>query len=297
MKVIVVGGTGLIGRHVVAALRARGDDVVVVSRRPPDPSAGIDAQWDQEGPFPRDLLDGADAVVNFAGRPVVGVRWDEERKREMWSSRVDVTRAIAEAIAEVGPVTLVNGSAVGYYGDRGDEVLTEAANPGTGFLSDLSAAWEEATTPAVVAGACVVCVRTGIVMSGGGGALVTFARLTKLFAGGPIAGGRQWFAWVDMDDVVGLVEWSLDNDAIRGPVNLVAPEQVRQREFARVLGRVLGRPAITPSPEFAIRLALGEGADAAVSGQRAVPAAALDGGYVFRRPELEPALRAALGRA
>lgn len=297
MRVAVVGASGLIGGALGAALIARGDEVVAVSRRG---AAGVDGardvRWDPaEGPPPRDALDGADAVVNLAGAPIETRRWTAARKREIHESRVLTTRLIAEALARDGaPRTLVNSSAVGYYGPREEEV-DETAGPGSDFLAETCVAWEREALRAAEAGARVVCVRTGIVLDADGGALPKLVLPVKAFAGGPIGGGRQWLPWIHIDDEIGLFLLALDRDDVSGPLNATAPDPVRQGDFVKALGRVLGRPAVVPTPAFALRLAMGEMATLAVDGQRAVPRAALRAGYAFRFTEPEAALRDLLG--
>jgi len=296
MRVAVVGATGLIGRAVSAALVARGDSVVAVSRGGAAGIAGArDVRWDPaEGPPPAAALDGADAVVNLAGASLGGRRWTARRKREIRLSRVMPTRRLAEALAAGGPRVLLNASAVGFYGPRGDEEVAEGTPAGAGFLAETCVAWEREALRAMDAGARVVTLRSGLVLSATGGVLPEMARPVRLFAGGPLGGGRQWLSWIHIDDEVGLILYALDRDDLSGPVNLTAPAPVRQGEFARALGRVLGRPTVVPAPALALRLALGEMATLALEGQRVVPRAALAAGYRFRHAELEPALRSLL---
>ena len=296
MRVAVVGSTGMIGGAVGRALIARGDEVTAVSRRG---AAGIegarDARWDPaEGPPPEAVLEDADAVVNLAGAPIEGKRWTAARKREIHESRVLTTRLLVDALGRDGVArTLVNGSAVGYYGPRDDEV-DETADPGDDFLAETCVGWEREAIRAQDAGARVVRVRTGIVLDAEGGALPKLALPVKLFAGGPIGGGRQWVPWVHIDDEVGLILLALDRDDVSGPLNACVPEPVRQRDFVAALGRALGRPAVVPTPAIALRLAMGEMSTLALDGQRAVPRAALRAGYAFRHTEPEPALRSLL---
>jgi uncharacterized protein (TIGR01777 family) len=298
MRVIVVGATGLIGRHVCAALVARGDAAVAVSRRGGADIAGVeDVRWDAaEGPPPGDLLDGADAVVNLAGAPLAGRRWSAGRKREIRASRVLTTRALVDALAGEGrPRVLVNASGIDYYGPRGEETIDETAGPGSGFLAETCVAWEREAARAAEHGVRVVMMRSAVVLSAEAGALPTMARPVRLFAGGPIGGGRQWLPWIHLDDEVGLILLALDREDLAGPLNATSPRPPRQREFVRALGRALGRPAAVPTPAVALRVALGEMATLVLDGQRAVPRVALAAGYEFHHPELEGALRAIYG--
>lgn len=293
MKITVVGATGLIGRHVTRALADRGDEVVTVSRSGAEVTGGRPLAWAAPDLLPAAALDGVDAIVNLAGEPLLG-RWNEAKKRTMRESRIATTRRIAEAVGEGGPGTLVSGSAVGFYGDRGDEVLDEGSTRGSGFLADLAAEWEGAALEAGARGARVALIRTGIVLAADGGALPKMVTPTRLGAGGPLGSGDQWWAWIHIEDEVGVILWALDTPAVSGPVNATAPNPVRQRQFARALARVLDRPAVLPAPAFAVRLALGEAASVVLESQRALPQAAANGGYRFAHTDVREALRAAL---
>jgi uncharacterized protein (TIGR01777 family) len=298
MRVSVVGATGLIGRHACEALAARGDEVVAVSRRGDSGMAGVaDVRWDPaEGPPPAAALDGADALVNLAGAPLAGRRWSTARKREIRESRVLTTRALVDALAGEGrPRVLVNASGIDYYGPRGEETVDETAGAGTGFLAETCVAWEREAARAADHGVRVVMMRSAVVLSHEGGALPTMARPVRLFAGGPIGGGRQRLPWIHLDDEVGLILFALDRPDLAGPLNATSPEPPRQGEFVKALGRALGRPALVPTPAVALRLALGEMATLVLDGQRAVPRAALAAGYGFRHPDLDGALRAIYG--
>lgn len=289
MRVGIVGATGLIGRRVAAALVARGDEVVAVARGDAHvPDARVVA-WDGAGPVPDGAFAGCDAVVNVAGAPI-STRWTAEVKRQIVASRVDLTNHVVAALAATdGPRVLVNANAVGYYGDREDEV-DETSAPGTGFLADVCRRWQDAATAATEHGARVVVLRTGLVLAAEGGALPQMLGPTRLGLGGPIAGGKQWFAWVHAQDVVGLILHALDEATVSGPVNVVAPGIVRQGEFAKELGHAVNRPAVVPTPGFAIKLLLGEGAQIVLTGQHAVPRLALASGYAFRFPDVPEAL-------
>jgi hypothetical protein len=290
MRVAVVGATGLIGGVVSAALVARGDEVVALTRGTREIPGARGIPWDGATPVPDGALDGVDAVVNLAGAPIAR-RWSDAVKREVVESRVDVTRRLVAAIGSGGPGVLVNASAVGFYGG-GEREVDESAGKGSGFLADVCADWERAAMEAASAGVRVVLLRTGIVLSRDGGALAQMLGPAKLGLGGPIAGGRQWFPWVHVDDLVGIVLLALDDPALRGPVNVVAPGIVRQGDFSRALGRATGRPAVMPVPAFAMRAMFGEGAQVVLDGQHATPRAALAAGYAFRHPDLDGALAA-----
>ena len=293
MHVFVTGATGLIGRALCEALRRRGDEVTALSRRPgvalPPGVRLVQGDPAVAGAW-TGALAGADAVVHLAGEPVAGGRWTAARKARLVSSRLDSTRLVAGAVAAGGPAVLVQGSAVGFYGDRGDEALDEAAAPGHGFLADLSVRWEAAAAPAA-ARARVVLVRTGLVLAREGGALPALARPFRLFAGGPLGDGRAWQPWIHLADEVGLLLLALDDARVRGPFNAVAPAPVRQAELASALARVLRRPNLFPVPEVALRLAVGEMAEVLLASQRVAPARAEALGYRWRFPALEPALR------
>lgn len=293
MRTAVVGATGLIGRRLITQLVARGDEVIALVRSGKNVEGARVVAWDpQTGPVPG-ALDGCDAVVNLAGSPI-GRRWNAEVKREIASSRVDLTDSVVRALAGGGPKTLINGSAVGYYGNR-EEAVDESAAPGTGFLPGICTRWEAAAMAATAHGVRVVVLRTGIVLATEGGALPQMLGPTKLGLGGPIAGGHQWFPWIHIDDVVGLILHALDTATVSGPINLVAPGILQQGAFAKELGHAVHRPAVAPTPAFAIKLLLGEGAQIVLQGQHAVPRVALDSGYAFRFAEASAALADLVG--
>jgi uncharacterized protein len=290
-RIVVTGSSGLIGTPLVAALRGRGDEVVRLVRR--TPRAADEVQWD---PTSRTLdprtLDGVDGIVHLAGAGVGDKRWTPAYKHEILASRVDSTHAVAEAVAASDhPVRLVSGSAVGYYGDRGDERLTEASSPGNDFLSDVVIAWEAATAPAVDAGASVALLRTGIVMAPEGGALKPMLRLARLGAGGALGSGRQFMPWITLPDEVGAIMHLLDHPEVTGPVNLTASQPARQKDIAKALGAALHRPAVLPAPSFALRAVLGEFAMEVLGGQRVVGDALRDSGYQLIHGDLDTAVR------
>ncbi len=303
MKVVVAGANGLIGKSLVAKLRARGDDVVALVRTPDAGAAwarGVTQQaWDGRamGPW-ASSVDGADAIVNLAGAPVAGKRWSEAWKKEILSSRLDSAKVLVEAAraATRKPRVFVAGSAIGYYGFHGDEPLDESAGPGTDFLAEVCAQWEDVSRAAEALGLRTVLLRTGVVLASDGGALQQMLPPFKAFVGGPIGDGKQWLSWIHLDDEVGLILWALDRE-LRGPLNAAAPGAVTMKDFSKALGRALGRPSWLPVPGFALRAALGEFASMLTHGQRVVPKAALDAGYVFRFPVLDAALADLLGGA
>jgi uncharacterized protein (TIGR01777 family) len=297
MKIIISGASGLIGKSLTADLEGAGHDVVRLVRDSAGGTDGHTASWDPErGRLDARVLAGADAVVNLNGRNVGDARWTTGFKDELRSSRLRPTRTLVEAINEANPPPrlLVNASAIGYYGDRGDEVLKESSPPGTGFLAELSVAWEDAALAASSDATRVVVVRLGMVV-GRGGALARMLTPFKLGVGGPIGSGSQWWSWVAMEDVIGVVRYALEHDDVNGPVNVASPNPTQCREFAHTLGRVLGRPSSMPLPAFAARLAFGEMADALLLASANVLPAALDRhDYQFRVPDLDVAIRQAL---
>lgn len=299
MIVAVSGAGGLIGSALVSSLAAKGHRVVSLVRRAPRP--GEDAlAWDpSSGAITPAGSTVPDAVIHLAGESIVGLRWTAEKKRRIRESRVTATRLLVQTLTRLPtpPAVLISASGIGYYGSRGDGVVTEDSRQGTGFLADLSRDWEAATATAIAQGIRVVQLRIGVVLSARGGALATMLTPFKLGLGGVIGDGAQWMSWIALDDVIGAIHHILATDALRGPVNAVAPAPVTNAEFTRTLGRVLGRPTLVPLPAFAARLALGQMADELLlASQRVLPARLEASGYPFRHPTLEGALRAALGR-
>lgn len=295
MRVAITGATGLIGAALSEALRERGDEVVGISRsRKPGVVRII---WDPEAGFERsDALSGFDAVVNLAGESIAG-RWSAAKKARIRDSRVHGTHTVVDAIARASPRPriLINASAVGLYGDRGDEILAEGSEPGEDFLAEVTRAWE-ASARAVEQledpGVRLCLARFGVVLDAEGGALAKMITPFRLGLGGKIGGGDQWMAWVHRRDVVDALLFMLDHDDARGPFNVVAPNPVRNAEFTDVLARVLHRPTLLPLPKLAVRVALGQMGEALLlHGQRAAPMRLLEAGFEFRYPELEPAVR------
>jgi len=297
--VAVSGAGGLIGSALVTSLRADGHRAIPLVRRAPQP--GEDAlTWEpSSGALTPAGSAVAEAVVHLAGERIVGLRWTAEKKRRIRESRVTSTRLLVQTLTRLPkpPVVIVCASGIGYYGSRGDGVLTEDSRVGTGFLADLARDWEAASAPAIALGIRVVNLRIGVVLSAKGGALATMLTPFRMGLGGVIGTGAQWMSWISLDDVIGAIRHVLDRNALRGPVNAVAPAPVTNAEFTRILGRVLGRPTLVPLPALAARLALGEMADELLlTSQRVLPARLESSSYAFRHPTLEGALRAALGR-
>jgi hypothetical protein len=304
MKVLVTGATGFLGRRLCERLHHEGHEIVALSRDPDRARERIPVlagahRWEAlTAEPPREAFEGLPAVVHLAGETIAG-RWTSAKKRKIYESRVDGTRYLVDGLAQLDaderPRVLISASAVGYYGDRGDELLTEDSPPGTGFLSKVCQDWQCEAQRAEEMGLRVVQLRFGIVLGRDGGALQTMLPLFKLGLGGPLGSGRQWWSWVHRDDVVGLIEFALQNEELSGSANATAPEPVRQKEFARTLGRVLKRPAVLPAPAFALKLALGEFANELLASTRAIPKRAHELGYHFEYPELEGALCQILG--
>ncbi len=292
MRVLITGGTGFIGRKLITALLARGDRVVVLSRRPQ--SAELDARValcselaQIEGPV--------NAVVNLAGAPIADKRWSQGRKRLLRESRIHLTEQLIDWIAQrvSPPSVLVSGSAVGYYGSQGDRELDEEAECRPGFAHQLCADWEAQAQRASDQGVRVCCIRTGVVI-GKGGALAKLLPLFRLGLGGPIGSGRQWMSWIHIDDEVGAILHLLDHNTLAGAFNLTAPAPVTNELFSQTLAAALRRPAFLRMPAPLLELMLGEASELLLKGQRVVPRKLLQSGYRFKHPELEPALRSVL---
>jgi uncharacterized protein (TIGR01777 family) len=300
MRVTITGATGRIGSLLVGELLARGDEVTVLSRAPEkarNALAGAQAvAWDPEdGPAPAEALSGRDGVVHLAGEDVAQ-RWTADAKRRIRSSREVGTRHLVAGLeaADPRPRVLVASSAVGYYGPRGDERVDEDTPPGSDFLATVCAAWEREAARAADLGLRVVHVRTGVVLDRDGGALSKMLPFFAAGIGGPVAGGRQYLAWVHRDDIVGIQLAALDGDGWSGAVNATAPEPATNRDFSRALGRALHRPAVAPVPGLAVRALYGDMAEMVTQGQRAIPRRTVELGYEFRHPDLDEALRSAL---
>ena len=294
MIVAVTGSTGLIGRALVRRLAEQGHEVRAFTRRPevrfahPEVRAFV---WDpMHGQPPEEALTGANGIIHLAGEPVAQ-RWNAEVKARIRDSRVTGTRHLVQALTTLSPrpSVLVSASAVGYYGDRGDETLTENAAPGRGFLPKVCIDWEREATLAEALGMRVVLPRIGVVLASGGGALERMVPIFKFGLGGPIGSGRQWMPWIHLDDIVGLLIHALENP-LSGPVNATAPTPVTNAEFTRALAKALHRPAFLPVPPFALKAVFGEMSRIVLASQKVIPKAALDSGYTFRYRSLDAAM-------
>jgi uncharacterized protein len=297
MKIVVAGGSGFLGEPLVRRLLSRGDDVAVLTRDPSHVEAGRPVQWDarSQGAWSEEVSS-ADAVINLAGENIGEGRWTEARKRRLIDSRLNATRALVEAMRRIPrPRTLVNASATGFYGDRHDEELDETSARGQGFLAQLVERWEAAAREADPQ-TRVVLLRFGVVLGKGGGALQKMMLPFKLGVGGPVGTGRQWMSWISRDDALRIVEWAIDHPSVRGVYNATSPRPVRNREFAKALGRAVSRPAILPAPGFALRAMFGQMAEEVLlAGQKVLPRRTEAEGFVFEVPGVESALERAAG--
>lgn len=309
MKVFVTGASGFIGRRLLRELLRHGDEVLALSRRPPAASEGSAAAPSEQlrhvtgdpshsGDW-QEQLRGVDAVVALAGEPVLDKRWTGEIKQRLIDSRIGGMKRLCEAIKALDekdrPKVVITGSAVGYYGSRGEQILDEDSEPGHDFLASLCVEWEAAAQAIASLGPRVVMLRIGVVLGPGGGAIERMLPIFKAGLGGPLGSGTQYMPWVHLDDVIGIIMLALGRGEVSGPLNVTAPEPVPMRDFARALGTAVHRPAIIKTPAFALRLMLGEGAEVLLASQRVVPKRALAFGYAFRHPELGAALRSAVG--
>jgi uncharacterized protein len=299
MRVVMAGSSGLLGSRLRESIAHDGHDIVRLVRRPPRDDR--ERQWDPHSGFlDAAVLEGADVVVNLAGAGVEDRRWTDSYKQTLITSRTRPTSTLAQAIARLPagwrPGLLVNASAVGFYGDTGDTAVDEESPSGTGFFPELCRVWEGSTASAREAGVRVLLLRSGLVLDAGGGLLRPLAIATRLFAGGPLAGGRNWMPWISMTDWVGAVRFAMDRADVAGPVNVVGPDPVRNKEFTAALGRALHRPVPWPIPKLALRIVLGEFADEAVANQRVMPAVLNRAGYVFQHSDVDSALASALSR-
>ena len=293
-RVAITGSSGLIGGALRHHLEGRGDEVLRVVRR--EASGPGEVPWDpSRGVLDPAALDGVDAVVNLAGVGVGDKRWNAAHKREVERSRTDATWTVARALIEQGErtgqaVRLVNASAVGFYGDRGDEVLTEASARGHDFLAGVVTRWEAAVDPARESGLPVACIRSGLVMAPNGGAFKPLLLLARLGLAGPMGSGDEWWPWITLVDQILAITYLIDHTELVGPFNLAAPGVARQKEVAAAIASALHRPAIVPAPRFALRAVIGEFADAIVASQRVVPEALLAAGFTFEHPDLDSAV-------
>jgi uncharacterized protein (TIGR01777 family) len=297
MRIVMAGASGLLGSALRTRLTRDGHEVVQLVRRTPDEPA--QRRWQPDtGELDPAVLAGADAVVNLAGSGVEDRRWNEAYKQTLITSRVRPTGTLAAALAALPdarrPRLLMNASAIGFYGDTGDSPVDEKSPAGTGYFPELCQAWEAAARPAERAGVRVVKLRTGLVLDSGGGLLKQMALVFRLFAGGPLGGGRQWMPWISMDDWVGATVFLMGRGDLAGPVNLVGPDPVRNADFTRALARAVHRPAPWPVPRFALRAVLGEFANEALASQRVLPGVLNQAGYAFQHSDVDSALAAAL---
>ena len=294
MRILLTGAFGLIGRALSSRLLAGGHQLHLAGRAPRKglPAGARFSIWDFQSPPPAEALEGTDAVIHLAGEPVAQ-RWTAEAKRKIRSSRVEGTRLLVEGLEKLAqrPRALVCASAVGYYGDRGEEELTEDSGPGKGFLAGVCLEWEAEARKAEILGIRVVLPRIGVVLSPDGGALAKMLPAFRAGAGGRLGSGKQWMAWIHIGDLVGLLEHAAASESVRGAINAVSPNPVRNSEFASQLGAVLRRPAILPVPEMAVRILFGEMSVILFASQKLIPKAALRAGFQFQFPELDPALR------
>lgn len=298
MRVAIAGSTGLVGTRLVEALRRDGASVVRLVREETDASDGI--RWDPAaGEIRGSELEGLDALVNLAGRSIAASRWTRPVKRSIWDSRIRGTALLARSVAalERPPRVWINASAIGFYGDRGDEWLDESSTAGEGFLARLCTRWEAETEPAREAGVRVVLPRFGLVLAGNGGALARMLPIFRGGLGGRLGSGRQYMSWIGLDDLVDAIRFAIENDTLEGPVNAVGPRPVTNAEFTRELAGQLHRPAWFPAPAFALRLVLGEMADELLlASQRVKPAKLVEAGFAFRDTWLASALSHELDR-
>ena len=301
MRLVITGGTGFIGSALCARLLEHGHFITLLSRSPAPAALSPNQRWLTWNPPAdghwREAIHHADGVINLAGEPIAGKRWSAAQKERLRASRIETTRALVTAIgkAETKPKFLLNASAIGYYGARGDEVLTEQSVPGNDFLSSVCAAWEQEAEQAAPYGVRVIRLRTGIVLGKGGGALAKMVPPFKFFAGGPLGSGKQWMSWIHLEDEIGLIQSLIANPQANGAVNATAPNPATMKEFCNALGGVLHRPSWAPVPAFALRVLLGEMAEMLLTGQRVIPAKAQSLGYRFKHPTLSEALASLLG--
>ena len=297
MNVLVSGSTGLIGTALVRSLESSGHSVTRLVR-PGSSSATEGIAWDPAtGSLDARQLEGLNAAIHLSGENVASGRWSAEQKTRIRDSRVKSAELLANALAGLDspPRVFACASATGYYGDRGDELLTEDAVPGSDFLADVSVEWENATAPASDAGIRVVNMRISVVLTAAGGMVATVGPIFRLGLGGRLGSGAQYLSWISREDIVRAMEWILEHGDLSGPVNLCSPNPVTNSEFTRTMGRILGRPTLFPVPRFALKITQGEIADMLLASIRATPGKLMESGFEFRHPDLEDALRWAMG--
>lgn len=292
MKILLSGSHGLVGRALMRSLETEGHEIFRLVRYAPRSDAEVEWSPDRYS-IALAMIEGFDAVVNLAGESIAEGRWTEEKKRRIRESRVKGTKLLGDALANLTkpPRTFICASAIGYYGNRGDEILTETSAPGDDFLAEVCVEWEKATALATEKGIRVVNARFGVILDKSGGALAKMLPPFRMGVGGRVGNGKQWMSWIALDDVVGALKFALVNESLRGPVNFVAPAPVANAEFTKTLGKALSRPTLFPIPAFAVRLAFGEMGEALLlSGQRVEPSQLERGRYPFLHRELEEAL-------
>src|SRR5215213_2813792 len=298
MRILITGSSGLIGKALQKSFKAKGYEMLLASRKEPEHENEI--QWNPDSGFADEdvlRLEGLDAVIHLAGENIAGLRWTDEKKKAIRDSRVHGTRTMIEAFArlERKPAVFVSASATGFYGDRGDQEMIETSPAGDTFLSEVCKEWESESRRAEDMGIRTVLLRNGIVLSKDGGALATMLTPFKFGVGGVIGSGKQWMSWVSLDDVVEVVSFAIENQKVRGAINVTSPHPVTNEEFTKALGEVLYRPTFLPLPEFAVNLVFGEMGDALlIDSTRVVPKRLLDNGYNFKYPDLKSALEHAV---
>ena len=296
MKILITGGTGFVGSNLAKVLVRAGHQVVAVGRSEPQPQPDqepyrfVAADTTRSGPWQKELTD-ADAVVNLAGATIFR-RWTRKYKKQIYDSRILTTRHVVDALPSDANVVLCSASGSGYYGSRGDAVLKEDERAGSDFLARVSIDWEKEALLASDKGVRVAVMRFGVILGRDGGAMAKLVPAFKMFVGGPLGSGNQWFPWLHLDDLMAAIVFVLEHQEASGPLNFCAPNPVRNRELAQALGKVLGRPSFMPAPAFMIRLAMGEFGDVFLGSQRTVPDRLLSHGFAFQYPEIEEAIRA-----
>ena len=296
MKILITGGSGFVGTNLTRFLVEKGHQVIAVGRSDPQQQLEhatyrfLAADTTRSGPWQNELSD-AEAVVNLAGASIFS-RWTQKYKKQIYDSRILTTRNVVDALPSSTNLVLCSASGAGYYGSRGDDTLTEEEAAGGDFLAGVSIDWENEALQASAKGARVAIMRFGVILGKNGGAMAKLVPAFKMFVGGPLGSGNQWFPWLHIGDLMAAIGFILDNEKISGPLNFCAPNPVRNRELAKALGKVLGRPAFMPAPAFMIRLAMGEFGDVFLGSQRTVPEKLLSHGFAFKYPEIEGAIRA-----
>ncbi|MEO7660348.1 MAG: TIGR01777 family oxidoreductase [Pyrinomonadaceae bacterium] len=296
MRILITGATGLIGHALQKSFAEKGYEMLLASRKEPEDASHV--QWSIEDGFSEpEKLEGIDVAVHLAGESVSGLRWTDEKKKAIRDSRVLGTRSVVNAISKLKlrPKTFIAASAIGFYGERGDEEVTESDAAGDNFLADVSKEWESESRRAEDAGVRTVLLRTGIVLSKDGGALATMLTPFKLGIGGVVGSGKQWMSWISLDDEIAIINYAIENEKIRGAVNAVSPNPVTNHDFTKTLGDVLYRPTFLPLPEFAVSMVFGEMGDALLlASTKVIPKRLQDAGFEFKFPDLKPAIEHAV---